>query len=158
MSTTLTCTQGITRFEYHRTCGWLARYYALGCVIQRLFSDSRYGYDEERSHAAAKAFLRECATNFPPRPHFRTNRTARARPERHIGVCLVTKRERSGAHVRMWSVNYVVGGQRKTKTFRLHHFPSVFQAYQTAVLFRQAQELAMYRERHEGLKRLWAEE
>ena len=89
--------QGITRFEYKRTQGWLARYYARGRVVQRLFSDSHYGDDAGRAHGAAKAFLARCADAIEPCPHFHQHPTARNESGR-VGVCLVTKRERSGAH------------------------------------------------------------
>ena len=148
-------TQGITRFEYHRTQGWLARYYARDWVIQRFFSDSHYGYDGDRSHAAAQVFLAQCAHDIEPRPRFHQRRTVRTRSGR-VGVCLVTKRERSGAHVRMWSVNYVAGGQRKNKTFRVHHFASETEAFLVAMAFRQAKEWVMQHERQEYLKGLWA--
>ena len=153
-NTALTHTHGITRFEYRRTQGWLARYYARGTTIQRLFSDSRYRYDEERSRAAAQAFLLDCSKAIEPRSRFRQRRTARTTSGR-VGVCLVTKRERSGAHVRMWSVNYVARGQRKTKTFRTHHFTSEAEAVQVAVVFRQTQERAMQRERQAWLQCLY---
>lgn len=152
-------TQGITRFEYCRTQGWLARYYARGMVVQRLFSDSRYGYEEDRSRAAARAFLLSCATGIEPRPRFRHRqlRTAHT-PSGRVGVCLVTKRERSGTRVRMWSVNYVAGGRRRTKTFRIHHYVSDGEAFLAAVAFRHTQELAMQHERRACLQRLWAQE
>lgn len=157
MSTTLTCTQGITRFEYHRTRGWLARYYARGRVVQRLFSDSRCGYDEQRSCGAARAFLAQCARDVEPRQRFRQRPTRRTTSGR-VGVCLVTKRERSGASVRLWSVNYVAGGRRRTKTFRIHHYASEGEAFLAAVAFRHTQELAMQHERRACLQRLWAQE
>ena len=148
-------THGITRFEYRRTQAWLARYYARGKVIQRLFSDSHYGYDEDRSHVAAQAFLAQCANDIEPRPRFRQGYSSRTNSGR-VGVCLVTKRERSGEYVQMWSVNYMTGRKRRTKTFRIHHYASKEKALQVAVIFRQTQELAMQRERREGLRRLWA--
>ena len=149
-------TYGVTRFMYKRACGWLARYYADGGqVAQRLFSDSRYGHDKERSRAAARAFLLDCATTIEPRPRFRQRCTARTTSGR-VGVCLVTKRERSGTHVRMWSVNYVASGKQRTKTFRMHHYASEDEAFRVAIAFRQTQELAMQHERREGLRRLWA--
>ena len=47
-------TPGLTRFDYQRSHGWFARYYTRDGVTQKLFSDSRYGYDDERSRAAAR--------------------------------------------------------------------------------------------------------
>ena len=146
---------GITRFEYQKGMGYLARYYAHDRVKQKLFSDSRYGYDPQRALNAAQRWLHTCAHDYEPRPHFR-QRSLRTQTGR-VGVCLRQKRERNGATFSVYDVNYTVQGRRRTHSFRVHLFPSQKTAFQAACIYREARERDMQRERRQTLRRQWQE-
>ena len=145
---------GITRYEYHRQGrGYLARYYAHDCVKQKLFSDCRYSDDPQRALHAAQRWLHACAHAYEPRPRFR-QRSVRTRTGR-VGVCLRQKREKRRAAYWVYDVSYTVQGHRRTRSFRVHLFPSQEAAFQAACAFREARERDMQRERQETLRRQW---
>lgn len=144
----------LTRYEYCRTCGWLARYYTPTGVHQKLFSDSRYGYDPARAEHAARRWLTKYACAVPMRPRTRrrphaTNKTGR------VGVCVRHKRERSGARILVYDVSYRLKGTRRTRTFRVHHYASAHEAFQAAAMFRHHMEGAMLAERRQALLARW---
>ena len=147
---------GITRYTYHRTCGWLARYYAPeGQVYTRLFSDSYFGWDAGRSQAAAQQFLLHTLLQAEPRPRYRTHPSSTNTSGR-IGVSLTIRRYCSGARVPAYSVNYTLEGHRKTKVFLVHHFTSQQAAFHAACTFRETMEQAMQHERRDTLQQTWA--
>ena len=139
----------ITRYDYGTCAGWLARFYAEDRVIQHLVSDSHYGYDTGRAHAAAQAWLLVHLAITAPRPRFRR------RPAVPAGICRRLKRERRGRHVLVYDVSYQLDGRRRTRTFRVHHFPSETQAREAAIRFRRHMEDAMQEERVARLRQTW---
>lgn len=139
---------GISRYEYKRSRGWLARYYtAAGTLSQQLFSDSRYGCSEVRSNAAAKRWLAAQACLHAPRMRIQSGR----------GICLRHKKERNHRSVLVFDVSYTVGGRRKTKSFRVHHYPSQSAAYYAALTFRQYAERYMREEAHRHRQAMYVE-
>ena len=147
---------GLTRVDYTRSTGWLARYYAIRQVVhQRLFSDSRYGYDPARSRAAACRWLLACSATTAPRPRFR--RVARSNTGT-VGICRRVKRERSGAQVLVYDVSYQREGRRHAKIFRVHRYPSQRAALSAAITFRWDREQDMNAERLQSLRQRWEQE
>ena len=147
---------GLTRFDYQRTQGWLARYYAVRQVVhQRLFSDSRYAWDPVRSRAAACRWLLAYSATTAPRPRFRN--VARSNTGL-VGICRRWKRERSGRRVLVYDVSYQRDGKRCTKTFRVNHYSSQRAALAFAVTFRRCCEEAMTLERLRALQQVWEQE
>ena len=145
---------GITRYEYARQGrGYLARYYAHDRVRQKLFSDCRYSDDPQRALHAAQRWLHTCAHAYEPRPRFR-QRSGRTRTGR-VGVCLRQKWEMNGTAFWVYDVSYTMQGRRRTRSFRVHLFPSQAAAFQAACAFREACERAMQRERQQTLQRQW---
>ena len=145
---------GLTRFDYQRAQGWLARYYAIGQVHQRLFSDSRYGYDPARSRAAACRWLLALSQQEPLRPSFRTRPSSR-NSTGAVGICLRLKKERSGVGVLVYDVSYQRQGRRATKTFRVHRYHAQHAALDAARTFRRVCEQAMNAERLLALRQRW---
>ena len=146
---------GLTRFDYARSTGWLARYYAIGQVHPRLFSDSLYGYDPACSRAAACRWLLTCSATTAPRPRFRS--VARSNTGA-VGICRRLKRERSGARALVYDVSYQREGRRHAKTFRVHHYPSQHAALSAALTFRWEREQDMNAERLQALQQRWEQE
>ena len=147
--------RGISRFDYNRSYGYLARYYTQEGVIQRLFSDSRYYGVESTDGArvAAQRWLADLARTVEPRPRFR--QTSKRTKTGQVGVCLTYARGRTGKKYWLYSVSYRLDGKRHTKTFRVHHYPSKRAAFEAAVAFRQAMERQMQCERQQDLQRLF---
>ena len=145
---------GLTRFDYARSAGWLARYYAIGQVHQRLFSDSRYGYDPARSRAAACCWLLAQSATTAPRPRFRS--VARSNTG-SVGICRRLKLERSGARVLVYDVSYQRDGRHHTKLFLVHHYPSESAALLAARTFRRVCEREMQGARVQALRQAWAQ-
>jgi hypothetical protein len=129
---------GISRFEYGRSCGWLARYETeSGRLFQKLFSDSRYQWCEKSSHKAAKEWLAEQAHTHAPKTRIKSGR----------GICFRLKKEKSGHRTPVFDVSYTEDGRRKTKSFRIGHYPSQQAAYNDALTFRYHMEHRMRHER-----------
>ena len=147
---------GLTRFDYARSAGWLARYYASGQVHQRLFSDSRYAYDLARSRAAACRWLLTQSYFAPPRPRFRTRPSRRNRTG-YVGICRRWKQERSRVPVLVYDVNFQREGKRCAKIFRVHHYPSQRAALSAAITFRRDREREMRGVRIQALRQAWVQ-
>ena len=145
---------GLTRFEYARSAGWLVRYYAIGQVHQRLFSDSRYGYDPAHSRTAACRWLLALSQQEPLRPSFRTRLSRRNRTG-SVGICRRLKLERSGVGVLVYDVSYQRQGRRATKTFRVHRYHAQHAALSAAITFRGICEQAMNAERLRNAQQIW---
>lgn len=60
-----TSVQGITRFDYGNTHGYVVRYMRDRALFQKLFSDGRYG-SEEAAFEVARLYLTELKNAFPP--------------------------------------------------------------------------------------------
>src|SRR5712691_1621765 len=116
--------RGISRFDYNRSHGYLARYYTQEGVIQRLFSDSDYDGVESTNGAkvAAQRWLAHLARTVEPRQKFR--QASKLTKTGQVGVCLTYARGRTGRKYWLYSVSYRINGKRHTKTFRVHHYPS----------------------------------
>ena len=65
------------------------------------------------------------------------------------------KREKNGAAFWVYDVSYTMQSRRRTRTFRVHLFPSQEAAFQAACAFREACERDMQRERQQTLQRQW---
>ena len=139
---------GISRYEYKRSCGWLVRYYTdAGTLLQKLFSDSRYKWCTQCSEIAAKRWLAAQTKEHDPRMRIKYGH----------GLCLRYKKERNHRSVLVWDVSYTCGGKRKTKSFRVHHYASVFIARSVALTFRQSMERAMKEEALNHRQAMYAE-
>ena len=145
---------GLTRFDYARSAGWLARYYAVGQVHQRLFSDSRYGYDPTRSRTAACRWLLAQSATTAPRPRFQS--VARSNTG-FVGICRRLKRERSRVPVLVYDVNFQREGCRCSRIFRVHHYGSESAALLAAMTFRHICEREMQVARMQALRQAWAQ-
>ena len=145
---------GVTWYEYPRQGrGYPARYDAHDRVKQTLCGDCRSNDEPQRALHAAPCWLHACAHADEPRPRF-WQRSGRTRTGR-VGVCLRQKRDRHGAASWVYDVSDTVQGHRRTRTFRVHLFPSQAAAFQAAWAFREARERDMQRARHETLRRQW---
>lgn len=140
---------GITRYDYETCAGWLGRFYTEGRVMQHLFSDSHYGHDKGRSHAAAQSWLLAQLATTEPRPRFRRRRASPA------GICQRYKQERRGRRILVYDVSYQLQGRRRTRSFRVHLFHSETQALYAACRFRRTMEDAMQCERTAALWQAW---
>jgi hypothetical protein len=148
---------GLSRYNSKGTTGWFARFYAQDRVVQKLFSDARYGWDPEASLAAARRWLLGCLDTLEPRPRYRrttlpTNRTGR------VGVCLRRKTERNGRVVWVYDVSYTLAGKRYTTSFRVHLYASQQEAFRAATACRAQMERAMRAERRQALRQAWHQE
>ena len=142
---------GLTRYAYRRTTGWLARYYGADRVHSKLFADSRYGYDPAAARRAAAQWLLARSRTVAPVPTYR--RGAPRNNTGHMGISLTTKVERNGARFAVYQVTWVARGRRRTKTFRVHRYPSREAAFQAAHAFRRAMEAQMDGERVRQVRR-----
>lgn len=149
--------QGITRYDYKGTHGWLARYYSTNKrVIQKTFLDARYGGDEALSLQAAQLYLRNLLFLVKPATYLKTMGRSDKNRSGFNGITLRKKTERNGAVFETYDVSYYRKGWRCTKSFRVHMYPSQQEALIAALKFRHEMERIYVEEHRQKLYRKWS--
>lgn len=134
---------GITRYAYKQCRGWLARYYLPeGKVHTKLFTDKKTSGCSWCSQRQAIEWLLDQSRDYPRRPHTRIRSPVVTKSE-PVGVSYTAKLERNGTRTPVYQVSYKEAGQRKTKTFRIHHYRTRQDALMMAIAFRIRQEYRM---------------